>query len=79
MEELSKINPDSGTDCLGVQFMPAVFLRAPVREDDKYGNQIVFRFWVWGDTDEEVMGNLTHTVAAISSCLRTIAAEQPRQ
>jgi hypothetical protein len=79
VEELSKINPDSLTDCLGVQFMPAVFLHAPVREDEKYGNQVVFRFWVWGDTDEEVMGNLTYTVTAISSCLRKIDAEQSRR
>jgi hypothetical protein len=76
--ELSKINPDSVTDCLGIQFMPAVFLHAPVGEDEKYGNQIVFRFWVWGDTGEEVMGNLAHTVAAVSTSLRTLAAELPR-
>lgn len=78
VEELSKINLVSVADCPGVQFMPAVFLHAPMGEDEKYGNQIVFRFWVWDETDEEVMGNLSHTVAAISTCLRTIAAELPR-
>jgi hypothetical protein len=78
VEELSKINPDSQDDCVGVQLMPALYVDAPVHEDSKYGNQIVFRYWVWGDTDEEIMNNLTRTVAAISTCLKTIAAEVPQ-
>lgn len=46
VEELAKINPDSLEDCVGVQFMPALYTDAPVHEDAKFGNQIVFRFWV---------------------------------
>ncbi len=76
-EELLKVNPDSQDDCLGIQLMPTLYQEAPVHEDGKYGNQIAFRFWVWGDTDEEIMSNLTRTVDAISSCLKTIATECP--
>jgi hypothetical protein len=79
VEELSKINPDSQDDCVGVLLMPALFVDAPVHEDSKYGNQFVLRFLVWGDTDGEIMSNLTRTVAAISTCLKTTAAEVPEE
>lgn len=78
VEELFKINPDAQDDCVGVQLMPTLYVNAPVHEDRKYGNQIVFRFWVWGDTDEEIMSNLASTVAAISTCLKRIAPEIPQ-
>jgi hypothetical protein len=58
--------------------MPALYVDAPVHEDHKYGNQFVFRFWVWGDTDGEIMNNLTRTVAAISTCLKATAPEGPK-
>jgi hypothetical protein len=78
MEELLKINPDSQDDCVGIQFLPTFYVNASAREDRKYGNQVAFRFWVWGDTDEEIMSNLKRTVAAISTALKTIAAELPQ-
>jgi hypothetical protein len=77
LEELLKINPDSQDDCVGVQLLPTFYINAPVHEDRKYGNQVAFRLWVWGDTDEEIMSNLTRTVSSISTALKTIAAEFP--
>jgi hypothetical protein len=72
-EELQKINPDSQDDCIGIYLLPTLYIHAPVGEDQRYGNQIAFRFWVWGNTDEEIMNNLTVTVAAISTCLNSLA------
>lgn len=78
LEELLKINPDSQDDCVGIQLLPTFYTDAPVGEDQKYGNQFAFRFWVWGDIDEEIMNNLIRTVVAIETCLKTIAAEFPK-
>lgn len=73
MNELLKINPDSQTDCVGIQLLPTYYLNASVGEHQKYGNQIAFRFWVWGDSDEEIMANLKLTVTALSTCLKMLA------
>lgn len=75
VEELTSINPDSQNDCVGIHLLPTSYTEAPVGEDLKYGNQIAMRFWVWGDTDDEIMNNLTGTARAVSTCLRRIAPE----
>ncbi len=78
LQGLREINPDSLTDCISVSFLPVLYDEAPaLNEDDRFGCQMVFRFWVWGDTDDEIMSSFDKTVSAMTQCLKIIATELP--
>ena len=72
---LQRIERDEDIDCIGLSLSPAYYTEAPVSAPERYGQQIVFRFWMWGDNDDEVMGNFEKTVAAIRQCLKLIGNE----
>ncbi|HEX8352152.1 MAG TPA: hypothetical protein VF611_04615 [Pyrinomonadaceae bacterium] len=75
VDELRTVNTDSLNDCIGIEFMPTLYTEAPVADSMKMGNAFVVRFWLWGDTDDEIMGTFTRTVEALSTCLQKLAPE----
>jgi hypothetical protein len=75
-QELQRINPESMADTISVSLLPVLYDEAPVpNKDDRFGCQMIFRFWIWGDTDDEIMTTFEKTVSAMTQCLKIIAAE----
>jgi hypothetical protein len=77
MQELALVNPESTNDCIGIYFPRTKYLYAPVADPYQYGYELVYRFWVWGDIDDEILSNFGNTVRAITDSLTKIAVEIP--
>lgn len=56
LKEIQKQYPEAPT-CIGLEIYPVYFENAEGENDEKLGNELSFKFWMWGDTEEEVMEN----------------------
>jgi hypothetical protein len=75
VDELRTVNTDSLNDCIGIEYMPTLYTEALVADSMKMGNAIVVRFWLWGDTDEEIMSTFGQTVEALFTCFKRLVPE----
>jgi hypothetical protein len=64
--------------CLALEIYTAFYTNAPVREDKKFGHQVSYEFWAWGDDEQETMQNLGIAVETLSRCLRILSGEVPQ-
>lgn len=47
---------------VGTTIMPVRYLRVPNHEGTQHGHQLMLSFWAWGDTEAELMQNLSRVV-----------------
>lgn len=74
-EYLQQLNPEFICGCVSVVLFPTFYSELPLERDDKFGHQVAFQWWVWGDTERETMAHLKEVVATIFECLRSVSAE----
>jgi hypothetical protein len=58
-----------------LEIHPVYYSDAPVDENKRLGYELSFKFWAWGDTDEETMRNLHMVVETMFSSLKQISKE----
>jgi hypothetical protein len=74
--ELIKANhPGYNQACIAVHFYPTFFKHAPVRYEMRFGYQVAFEFWAWGDSESEALDSFGVVVSALSETLRKISNE----
>jgi len=60
---------------VGITVCPVRYVTLPLPEARQAGTQLMLSFWAWGDTDEEVMGNLDRTFQGLREALGAAARE----
>lgn len=78
-KKLEEINPKSQTDCIGLSLAPVIYLQAPVREDQKFGHEIIVRYWLWGNNDDEIFATFSSTVSAMEQSFKALAIQVNRR
>ncbi|HEX8847828.1 MAG TPA: hypothetical protein VF791_24520 [Pyrinomonadaceae bacterium] len=74
-EYLQQLNPEFISGCVSVILFPTFYSELPLKRNDKFGHQVAFQWWVWGDTEKETMAHFREVVAAMFECLKRVSAE----
>jgi hypothetical protein len=77
LELIGPLDKESIWTCLALEIHPAFYTEALVNDKDKFGHQVSFQFWAWGDNEGETMENFGIVVDAMSRCLRILSDEMP--
>jgi hypothetical protein len=72
---LTQIDLELVYGAVGITVCQVKFVTLPLPEAQQLGVQLMLSFWAWGDTDEEVMGNLDRTFQNIWEALRAVEGE----
>jgi hypothetical protein len=72
---LAGIDPGLEYGAVGLTVYPAKFVSIPLPDEEQLGSQLMVSFWAWGDSEEEVMGNLDRTLGNIHEALRAVDQE----
>ena len=59
-------------DCIAIAPYNTYYENAEVDHSLRHGCQIAHRFWVWGDSDEEIFERFSHTVRAFEKCFKSL-------
>ena len=73
-EELSKTE-NHETNIIMLGLAPTSYDFASNFPSMRNGYQFMWRFWMWGNTDEEIMENFKFTVNSMTLCLKNLADE----
>lgn len=74
-EYLQQLNPEFVWGCVAVALFPTFFSELPLERDDKFGHEVAFQWWAWGDTEKETMAHLKEVVATMFECLKRVSAQ----
>ena len=69
--------PGFSLGCLTFVLFPSKFNNASPIEEDTLGYQPCFRYWAWGDDENEAMENLHKVFEVLAGCVKAISAEIP--
>jgi hypothetical protein len=72
-----QINPGFRLGCIATSFYNVYYVDGAEDNRDKFGYQLVYRFWAWGDTDDEIMSNLKIVFDALTMCLKKLSTDVP--
>jgi hypothetical protein len=72
---LTQIAPALDYGVVGTTVFHVKYVTLPLPDEQQFGFQLMLSFWSWGDTEEEVMGNLHRTIQNIWEALRTVVRE----
>lgn len=75
LQLLKEIRPEFEWGSIALEIHPVLYDDAPVDKEYKYGYQLTFLFWAWGDTDSETLANFGVVVDTMAECLMTISSE----
>ena len=70
--QLTNIERTEMFDCISIAPYNIYFENADVPSAFRYGCQIVHRFWIWGDSDEEIFERFSYTVKAFETCFKSL-------
>jgi len=82
LELLEELTKEPVWNCVAVELYPVFYREARTPEPNKFGYQISFQFWAWGEDESETMDNFGLAVQTMLQCLKTVTAEMktlPRQ
>ncbi len=74
---IHQINPTFMWGCLATGFYNVFYEEGATDNRDKFGYQLVYRFWAWGDTEQEIMNNLKIDFDVLFLCLRRLSEDVP--
>lgn len=74
-EYLQQLNPDFIWGCVEVTLCPTLYTAPPLGYKDRFGHEVAFRWYVWGDTKKEAMAHFKQLVATMFECLKRVSAE----
>ena len=78
LEEFDRLFPERQEACIGIELMPTLFEQATEsRPEEKLGYELNYRFWAWGDDENEVMVNLSIVVEALHLTFAQLSTELP--
>lgn len=52
-----------------------MFTEARVPEKEQLGYAVVYRFWAWGDSDEDTMNSFKYVVDTLFTIFKQLSAE----
>lgn len=74
-EYLQQLNPELTGARVSICLFPTLYLDLPLEHNDKFGHEVSFRWWAWGNTEEETMAHFKEVVATMFECLKMVSAE----
>jgi hypothetical protein len=72
---LTQIDRELDYGVVGTTVCQVKFVTLPLPDAQQFGFQLMLSFWSWGDTEEELMGNLDRTFQNIWEALRAVVRE----
>lgn len=75
LQLIDEINSGYSQACIAVHLYPTYYKDAPVQEEHRFGYQIAFEFWAWGDDENEALDAFGVVVDTLSKCLRQMSSE----
>lgn len=72
---LQQLNPEFIGGCVAVILFPTLYSELPLEHNDKFGHEVAFQWWAWGDTEKETMDHFKEVVATMFECLKRVSAE----
>lgn len=76
---IQQITPGFMYGCIGTGFLKVYYVNGAADNRDKFGYQLIYRFWAWGDTEEEIMKNLMVDFEALLQCVKKLSSEVPEE
>jgi len=77
MELIDQLHQETRWACVAPELSPVRYDDAPASPEDRFGYQLSFGFWAWGDDEQETMENLSAAVDTILQVLKTTSDELP--
>lgn len=74
-EYLQELNPEFVWGCVSVLLFPTYYSGLPLERNDKFGHEIAFQWWAWGDTEKETMAHFKELAAIMFECLKRVSSE----
>lgn len=74
-EHLQQLNPEFTGGCVSVILFPTLYSELPLEDKDKFGHEVAFQWWAWGDTEKETMAHFKEVVKTMFECLKRVSAE----
>jgi hypothetical protein len=75
LQLIDEINEVFSLACIAVHQYPTYFTEAPVPEVNRFGYQVAFEFWAWGDDENEALDSFGVVVDTLSKCLKQMSSE----
>lgn len=75
LELLEQLTREPAWYCVAVELYPVFYSEAATSEPNKFGYELSFQFWAWGDDESETMDNFGLAVQTMRQCLQTLSAE----
>ena len=75
LQLLQELTDEPAWYCVAVELYPVFYSEAHTSEKDKFGYQVSFQFWAWGDDERETMDNFGLAVQTILQCLKILSVE----
>jgi hypothetical protein len=72
---IQRLNAGFKWSCVALLLFPTVYTELPLEHNDKFGHGVVFKWWAWGDTEEETMNNFKEVIATMFECLKLVSEE----
>jgi hypothetical protein len=74
-EEINRQHPAAEWNCIGIEIYSVFYDNAKGTNDEKLGYELSYKFWSWGDTDEEVMENFGLVVDTLKQTFRNTSGK----
>lgn len=75
LQLLQELTNEPAWYCVAVELYPVFYSEAQTSEQDKFGYQVSFQFWAWGDDETETMDNFGVAVQTMQQCLKLLSVE----
>lgn len=75
LESLQELSPEFTGGCLTITLFTTFYSEPPLERKDKFGHEVAYQWWAWGDTVEETMAHFKQVVATMFECLKRISDE----
>ena len=72
---LNRLDLDFEWAVVGTTLMPANFITLAVPPEQQAGQEVMWTFWAWGDTELEIMTNLERIFRNMTNALRGLSKE----
>jgi hypothetical protein len=61
--------------CIGLGLISIMFTEVPVPANEQLGYAVVYKFWAWGDSEEETMTSFKYVVDTLFTIFKQLSAQ----
>lgn len=72
---ITRTKPTFHWGSIAPYFYNVYYVNGTEDDRDKFGYQLVYRFWAWGNTEEEIMDHLEIVFDALFRCVKRLSRE----